>query len=223
MHECASVLRINLWRKGGIVSKLAQGPWFEFNPKHNETVIYPNQLSFDPEARDSSEDGRLERRVETHFQTYGAVLHTLKEMVYADHDDVRSDQDQALRREFNFSGSVSGFSDIKVGRWEEINPLLCCLYSSIMANYVYKIYQGCCVMMVCFFLFSAFAYLLFLTYIVLYGIIAPPIVFLAPCVGRWKIFSEKVKALLWTHRSLGKFFWKANHTDPSAYLACTTS
>ena len=56
--------------------------------------------------------------------------------------------------------------------------------------------RGCCVMMVCFFLFSAFAYLLFLTYIVLYGIIAPPIVFLAPCVGRWKIFSEKVKALL---------------------------
>jgi len=104
MHECTSVLRINLWRKRGIVNKLNQGQWFEYIPTHKETVLYPRHLTFDPEGMYPTEE---EIELERYIRSHGTLLNEVMDREYAEFDG-------GSRSHFNFSGAVHGLSDVMV-------------------------------------------------------------------------------------------------------------
>lgn len=120
LHQCSSVLRINLWRKRGIVSRLAQGRWFEFHPAHNESVIYPSQLTFDSLAEAAAamaaavktgqgvQDAEEILALEQKFWELGAWLNVVKEKEYP--PSPRS----ARTDHFNFSESIPGFNNVQV-------------------------------------------------------------------------------------------------------------
>jgi hypothetical protein len=104
MHECASVLRVNLWRKRGIVNKLAQGLWFEFTPSHNQTVLYPANLTFDPE-KENVPQNEESIFLEKYVRHYGILLNEIKDKSYGT---------SVAMEHFNFSGAIANLSDIQV-------------------------------------------------------------------------------------------------------------
>ena len=107
MHECTSVLRVNMWRKRGIVNKLNQGQWFEYIPTHKETVLYPRQLTFNPDGiYPTEEEMELEREIRSH----GMLLNEVLDREYSNFEEKTSST------HFNFSGAVHGLSDVKVCR-----------------------------------------------------------------------------------------------------------
>ena len=81
-----------MWRKKGIVNRLSQGLWFEYKPKHNETVFYPFGLSSEDEGY-SLEDQQFVNEL----KRTGRVLTSIKRLVYA---NVTVED-----RHFNFSGA----------------------------------------------------------------------------------------------------------------------
>ena len=108
MHECSSVLRLNLWRKRGIVNKLCPGRWFEYYPTSNETVLYPNQATFDPKEIYNEEETQL---LEEYVRLNGILLNAImdKEYVYSERES-----GSTKMRHFNFSGAVDGVHDVVV-------------------------------------------------------------------------------------------------------------
>jgi hypothetical protein len=219
MHECASVLRVNLWRKRGIVNKLAQGPWFEFHPSHNETVIYPSQLTFDPD--EGAEDLPADvRHLENHMRSSGVLLNAIKDREHSSRDAGAG----GSVGQFNFSGSIPDLSDIQVMfrvpcMFFVLLPLYfvacCCLYICMFVfvffcfiQFLIYLLQSCNSEIACF-IFNVCHYWLFIVYVVVLHVV------------RWKIFSEKRKAQWWTWRSLDMFWNEVSHLGRLAFLDYT--
>ena len=104
MHECASVLRINLWRKRGIVSKLAQGLWFEYETALNETVLFPNQVPYSRYGNWSNASD-----LENIFRGAGILLNAIIRKEYSN-----AARNARANSHFNFSGVLPNMSDVQV-------------------------------------------------------------------------------------------------------------